>query len=81
VKPVRLPANTVVIMECVHDNSAENPNNPSVIPQRIRFGEQTSDEMSVAVIELIPVNESDLSLLTSTLRGKIIGRVDAQPAH
>ncbi len=63
VKPVRLPANTELVMECVHDNSAENPNNPSVIPQRVQWGEQTRNEMSCVVIQVIPRNKAEGSML------------------
>jgi len=62
-KPVRLPPNTELIMECVHDNSAENPNNPSIIPQRVAWGEQTRNEMSCAIIQVTPVNKADGSML------------------
>jgi len=58
-QPVHLPAGTEVVMECVHDNSADNPNNPSLPPQRVHYGEQTFDEMSDAVIEVIPANDED----------------------
>jgi hypothetical protein len=63
VEPVRLPANTELVMECVHDNSAENPNNPSLVPQRVRWGEQTRNEMSDVLVQVIAVNESDSLLL------------------
>jgi len=59
-KPVRLPAGTELIMECVHDNSADNPNNPSLTPQRVRWGEQTLNEMSDVVVQMIPVNRAEI---------------------
>ena len=46
-------------MESMHDNSADNPNYPSLSPQRVHFGEQTFDEMSDVVVQLIPANEED----------------------
>ena len=67
-KPVRLPAGTELVMEGVHDNSIDNPNNPSVVPQRIRWGEQTLDEMSVVVAQVIPVNEADAPRIRSDVR-------------
>jgi hypothetical protein len=63
VKPVRLPANTELVMECVHDNSVENPNNPSLVPQRVRWGEQTRNEMSDVLVQVIAVSESDSPML------------------
>jgi len=63
VKPVRLPPYTELVMESVHDNSAENPNNPSVIPQRVEWGDQTHNEMSVVIAQVVPVNKSEGSML------------------
>ncbi|MEP7015177.1 MAG: ascorbate-dependent monooxygenase [Verrucomicrobiota bacterium] len=62
-KPVRLPAGTELIMECVHDNSIDNLNNPSLTPQRVRWGIQTFDEMSDVVVQMIPVNQTDVPRL------------------
>ena len=77
-KPVRLSANTELVMDCVHDNSTDNPNNPSLIPQRVRWGEQTRNEMSDVVIQLIPADEADASLFPAVLNRRVIGGVRAQ---
>jgi hypothetical protein len=74
-QPVRLPAGTELIMECVHDNSADNPNNPSLKPQRVQWGEQTLDEMADVFVQLIPVNEAD----TLTLRRYFNQRARQRP--
>jgi hypothetical protein len=50
-------------MECIHDNSAGNPNNPSLIPQRVQWGEQTRDEMSLVNVQVVPLNKADGSTL------------------
>lgn len=63
--PVRLPHGTKVTLDCVHDNSADNPANPSNPPTRVRWGEQSFDEMSIAFLNLVPVRESDLNQLKS----------------
>ena len=52
-------------LDCVHDNSADNPANPRNPPTRVRWGEQSFDEMSIAFLNLVPVRESDLSQLKS----------------
>jgi hypothetical protein len=49
-EPVKLPKGTKVIMECIHDNSADNPANPNQPPKRVVFGEQTSNEMSIVLL-------------------------------
>jgi hypothetical protein len=58
--PVRLPALTELMLDAVHDNSAENPNNSSAPPKRVFRGTQTEDEMSLAGIQLMLINNSDL---------------------
>jgi hypothetical protein len=62
-QPLRLPAGTELIMECVHDNSADNPNNPSTTPQQVRWGEETLNEMSNVVVQLIPLKRADVPKL------------------
>jgi hypothetical protein len=51
--PLRLPAGTRVDAVFTFDNSAENPSNPSVPPRRVRFGEQTVDEMGAVLFDVI----------------------------
>jgi mono/diheme cytochrome c family protein len=58
VKPVRIAAGTRLVLEAVHDNSAENPRNPFHPPRRITWGEQTSNEMTAALLQLVPVDEA-----------------------
>lgn len=43
--PLRLPEGTKIHMEAVFDNSSDNSANPNDPPRRVRFGEQTTDEM------------------------------------
>ena len=50
--PVALPKGTELVVECVHDNSADNPHNPSSPPRRVTFGEQTTNEMAAAVLHV-----------------------------
>jgi len=59
-KPVRLPKGTKVTLECIHDNSADNPHNPKNPPERVRWGEQTFNEMALAFVNLMPANDADL---------------------
>ena len=49
-EPVKLPKGTRVEMEYTYDNSANNPRNPANPPVRVRFGEQTTDEMGLAFL-------------------------------
>ncbi len=48
-EPQRLPEGSVVHMRATFDNSAESPYQHSDPPRLVTFGEQTTDEMAVAV--------------------------------
>jgi hypothetical protein len=54
-KPIRIPAGTRVDMEFTYDNSTANHRNPFNPPQRIKRGEQTSDEMAITFLNVVPV--------------------------
>jgi mono/diheme cytochrome c family protein len=73
--PVKLPAGTKIVLETIHDNSAENFRNPFNPPRRITYGEQTSNEMSAAVLQLTPASDDELPKLRETLGRRIIGTI------
>lgn len=56
VRPVRLPAGTVVVMRFVFDNSAGNPRNPRRPPRPVRFGPRSTDEMAELMLQVLPVH-------------------------
>jgi hypothetical protein len=76
--PVRLRAGTRITMETVHDNSVDNIRNPSDPPRRVKWGDQTTDEMSVAMLQLVPVQESDLEKLRTRYRGRVVSGIAAE---
>lgn len=80
-KPVRLLAGSKIVMETVHDNSTENIHNPNRPPRRVKWGEQTTDEMAVALLQLVPVAESDLDEFRSSQKGRIIGGIIARQSN
>ena len=49
-EPVALPRGTLVVVTSWFDNRAENPRNPNHPPRPVRFGVNTTDEMSVAYV-------------------------------
>lgn len=61
--PVRLPKGTVIDVELIYNNSADNPANPFSPPRRIRWGQQSTDEMGSVIFGCVPVNESDAPAL------------------
>jgi hypothetical protein len=65
--PVQLPKLTELKMIWTFDNSASNPRQHTLPPRRVVFGEQTTDEMAVAVLHLASGNPVDKVLLYSAL--------------
>ena len=54
--PVRLPAGTRLEGRWTYDNSEANAANPNrQDPKRVNFGEQTENEMAIAIFDMIPV--------------------------
>lgn len=49
--PLELPKGTRLELESWFDNSAENPRNPSDPPQRVLFGEESTDEMCLVILQ------------------------------
>ena len=52
-EPVRLPRGTRLDVLSRYDNTAENPLNPSKPPQRVFFGNGSTDEMCFAIFQII----------------------------
>lgn len=77
-EPLRLPAGTRLVLEAVHDNSAENFSNPNHPPKRVTWGEQTTNEMSIAVLQLVPVKEEERGELQSINRRRLLGGIAAE---
>jgi hypothetical protein len=73
--PVKLPAGTQIVLETIHDNSADNVRNPNNPPQRVTFGEQTTNEMSVAILQLMPAADADMPKLFAEQRKRILGAI------
>ncbi|MGC4083972.1 MAG: hypothetical protein QM736_18150 [Vicinamibacterales bacterium] len=53
-QPVALTRGTTIEMRYRYDNTAGNPHNPSVPPQRVRFGSGTRDEMGELLVQVLP---------------------------
>ena len=52
-KPIGLPKDTRIELEYIFDNSENNPRNPSHPPVRVKWGEQSTDEMALAFLVLL----------------------------
>ena len=67
-KPERVPAGTRIDVKIVFDNSADNPNNPNDPPKRIKWGEQSTDEMGSLIFQAVAAEESELPQFVSAER-------------
>lgn len=67
-QPVRLKAGTRVDVEIAYDNSDANPANPFNPPRRVRFGQQSTDEMGSITLEMLPVDEADIPRYAESLQ-------------
>ena len=68
--PFSLPAGTTVAMEYIYDNSAGNPRNPRVPPERVLWGQRTTDEMGDLWIQMLTRDERDRQALTAAMLPK-----------
>jgi tetratricopeptide (TPR) repeat protein len=71
-EPVALPRGTTLRMEYTYDNSANNRHNPATPPVRVRYGQQTSEEMGDLWLQLLPRQRTDLALLRRDISRKEI---------
>lgn len=76
-QPRHWPAGTRIEFEVIFDNSADNPLNPSVVPQAVRWGEESTQEMAVLFIDVSAQNDEQLERLIAHNRAV----QSAQPAR
>lgn len=65
--PLELPKGTRLDLEAWYDNSADNPHNPSNPPKRVLLGEQSTDEMCLAFLQVAIASEEDAEKLRQGL--------------
>ncbi|MGB0143598.1 MAG: hypothetical protein ACPGAP_02410, partial [Akkermansiaceae bacterium] len=71
-KPITLPAGTVLKTKITYDNSAGNPENPFSPPQRIKWGQESTDEMGSITLTVIPKNKEDAPALAKAQRDHLV---------
>lgn len=65
---VPLPAGTKLNIRITYDNTAENARNPKNPPVRVRFGEESTDEMGSVSLQVVADREEELVLLEGAYR-------------
>ncbi|MEQ1907240.1 MAG: tetratricopeptide repeat protein [Vicinamibacterales bacterium] len=71
--PVRLPAGSVLRMTYRFDNSASNPRNPDFPPRRVRWGQNSNDEMGDVWFQLVAPDERTRARLLADAGQKVLG--------
>lgn len=61
--PRELPRGTRLELEAWFDNSADNPRNPSSPPQRVLFGEESTDEMCLMILQAATASPAEAEQL------------------
>lgn len=72
--PVRLPKGTVLKLKAVYDNSESNPRNPSSPPKRVKWGEQTTDEMCLCGVQVITETADEMRKIQK-MPGGLVGLI------
>lgn len=70
-EPIHLPKGTKIQVVAYYDNSAENPANPNNPPRRVRWGEETTDEMLLCTIQVYTETETDMRELFKLPFGRL----------
>lgn len=65
---VTLPKGTRLHSRITYDNSADNLRNPTQPPQRVRFGEESTNEMGSITLRVIAANELEMPQLRDRYR-------------
>lgn len=60
---VPLPKGTRIDGELTYDNSDNNVRNPNTPAKRVRWGENSTDEMGSLILNVVPKNPDDIDLL------------------
>jgi Flp pilus assembly protein TadD/mono/diheme cytochrome c family protein len=71
-RPQFLPAGTSIAFEFTYDNSSDNPHNPHRPPQRVSYGQHTTDEMAELWLQVVTRNPADRARLARDAREAVV---------
>src|SRR5262249_23116857 len=80
-EPVLLPKGTEVWMEYSYDNSDANPRNPHRPPQRVQFGQQSTDEMGELWLQVLTRSLQDRATLEKSFQLKALAEITSYYEH
>lgn len=72
VKPPALPKGTTVVMEYTYDNSPSNRRNPDRPPARVRWGQNSTDEMGDLWLQVLTRTDADRRRLHDDFGPKVM---------
>jgi tetratricopeptide (TPR) repeat protein len=72
VTPVALPRGSTITMRYTYDNSSANRANPDRPPRRVRWGQNSSDEMGDLWLQVLPRTPEDRKRLALDFRPKVL---------
>jgi hypothetical protein len=70
-EPLRLEKGTKIKLVAYYDNSSDNPSNPNQPPKRVRWGEETTDEMCLCTLQVYTDTLEDMRELYKMPHGRI----------
>lgn len=70
-QPLHLPKGATLFMRYSYDNSADNPRNPARPPERVIWGQRSTDEMGDLWLQVLTRTEEERAALTRDMRRKI----------
>jgi len=72
VTPIPLPAGSTLRMVYRYDNSSGNPRNPDYPPRRVRWGQNSSDEMGDVWFQLVAADDPSRARLVADCGRKVL---------
>jgi tetratricopeptide (TPR) repeat protein len=70
VTPLVLPKGSTLSMQYTYDNSVENRRNPQKPPQRVLWGQRTTDEMGDLWVQMLTRDDGDRQVLSAAIESK-----------
>ena len=71
-QPIALPAGSLLRMSFRYDNSAGNPRNPEFPPRRVRWGQNSADEMGDVWFQLVAADAEQRARLVEDSGRKVL---------
>ena len=71
-RPEFLPAGTSITFEFTYDNTSDNRHNPHRPPQRVTYGQHTTDEMAELWLQVVARNPEERTRLARAAREHIV---------